>query len=485
MGKITIRRVGFKDPATRKMSGRRRQLHEATALRSATSSCTSRNDLSPTLKIVQRETDVLKPASRRVRKDNAAQLERMVRIIQTVGICAPILIDGKGRVIDGHVILDAAKELGLRTVPCIPIEHLDESEIEYLKLSLNRLGECAEWDIDSLRPIVVDLQEKGFRLTDVGFSIAEQDIIIQSESLVLGQGADGPEELPPQPVSKLGDLWRLGDHWLLCADSTDPSSYARLLDGDLADAIFTDPPWNIPIEGFVSGLGKTKHKNFKMATGELSDAEFIGFIDKFMQPCEDHMAGGAVLFCCIDWRSDSHIISAAKKAGLRHINTAVWSKGSGGMGGLYRSAHELVIVLCKGHTPKINNVALGKHGRDRTNVWTYPGANKLGSSASKALAHHPTPKPIELVHDALLDVTKMGDLVLDPFMGSGTTLLAAEQSKRRARGIELDPAYVDVCITRWEEITGKRAIHADSELSFDEMRQRRAKEAEEATTDNE
>lgn len=261
----------------------------------------------------------------------------------------------------------------------------------------------------------------------------------------------------------------LGKHRLLCGDATDAASYASVLNGNLADVIFTDCPWNIPIEGFVSGLGKTKHKDFKMAAGELSPEQFAQFCDCFHQICTDHLKEEGAFYSCIDWRSVHLVMAAGQKAGLRHINTIVWNKGSGAMGTPYRSAHELIVMFGKGSKLAVNNVELGKHGRDRTNVWSYPGANQKGSSASKALAFHPTPKPVEMVEDALKDVSKRGAVVLDPFLGSGTTLLAAERSGRRACCIELDPAYVDVAIERWETLTGKEAVHAASGKTFAQM----------------
>ncbi|WP_159456631.1 DNA-methyltransferase [Altererythrobacter xiamenensis] len=237
--------------------------------------------------------------------------------------------------------------------------------------------------------------------------------------------------------------------------------------------IFTDCPWNIPIAGFVSGLGKVKHQDFKMGAGEMPKEEFVDFCDRFHELGAANLIDGGVFYSCIDWRSADVIMKSGRRAGLRHINTAVWNKGSGGMGSPWRSAHEFIVIFCKGKKCAVNNIELGKHGRDRTNVWSYPGANRKGSSASKALANHPTPKPVEMVRDALLDVSNRGGIVLDPFMGSGTTIIAAEQCGRVARGIELDPAYVDVAVRRWEELIGRPAMHAETGLSFSEMAEKR------------
>jgi DNA modification methylase len=309
-----------------------------------------------------------------------------------------------------------------------------------------------------------------------GFSLPEVDIVMQPEPEGFPLETDELPQSPAEPVSRNGDLWMLDEHRLLCGDALDERSYALVLGLQKADACFTDPPWNIPIEGFVSGLGSTKHKDFKMAAGEMTEAAFQEFVDAFSFLISHNLEDGGIVYSCIDWRSHDKIVLGGKRAGLCHVNTVIWNKGSGGMGGLYRSAHELIPVFCKGKSPKTNNVELGRHGRDRTNVWSYSGANRLGSSAAKALKHHPTPKPVEMVEDALLDVSARGELVLDPFMGSGTTLLAAERSHRIAAGIELDPAYVDVCIRRWQEMTGKAAVLADSHLTFEEIATSRASE---------
>lgn len=416
----------------------------------------------------------LKGLSRRVRKSEREQVERVAKSLTQLGQCAPILIAGDRTIINGHIVVQALRELGETQVWCACIEHLDEHQIELLHVTLNRIGECGDWDLDQLRPLLVDLGEIGLDLEVTGFSLPELDILMSENDLQVTEACEGVAEPPAQPTTIFGDLWLLDNHRLLCADSTVPENYQLLLQGVLADCVFTDCPWNIPIDGFVSGLGSKKHKDFAMAAGEMSEAEFIAFCETFHKLSAAHLADGGAYFSCIDWRSIDVIMTAAKKAGLRHINTAVWNKGSGGMGSLYRSAQELIPVFCKGPKLTVNNVALGKHGRDRTNVWSYPGANRKGSTAGKALQHHPTPKPIELVRDAILDVTKRGARVLDPFMGSGTTILAAEKSDRLAFGIELDPGYVDVAISRWQEMTGRSAIHEASGLTFQEVAAQRS-----------
>jgi DNA modification methylase len=438
----------------------------------------SQTDLLPSMQLERRELSSLKGLKKRARKSDAAQIERVCRSIKKLKQSAPILISAAGEIINGHIVAQALRHLGAREVWCVVVDHLDETERNQLHVTLNRIAECGDWDLAALQPLLVEFEELGVELETTGFSLQELDIIMNEDPAAPQKPkAEKPVEVPETPISQLGDLWALEHHRLLCGDATDSGSYALVMAGEVADCVSTDCPWNIKIAGFVSGLGEKKHKDFVMGAGEMSDNEFLEFSKTFHKLASDNLKEGGAFFSFIDWRSIHVIMEGGKAAGLRHINTVVWNKGSGGMGTPYRSAHELVAVFCKGKKLAVNNVALGKHGRDRTNVWSYPGANNPGSSAGKALAHHPTPKPVEMIRDALLDVTKRGAVVLDPFMGSGTTILAAQQCGRLARGIELDPRYVDVAIRRWEEMTGKQAIHEPSGLTFAELAEQRSAEA--------
>lgn len=447
---------------------RRSYFADSTAIASAVSTPPLINDVLPKMAVVLLDIDSLKPPKRGLRKPGQGHIAGIVKSLKTTGQIAPVLIDKDGHVIDGQNVVRALKKMGSTHVNCVRLDHLTDEQVAFARIALNKLGEGSEWELEELGPMFEELDLAGFDLTATGFTLPELDIIRQPAPYEDAKERDELLTPPDTPVSRLGDVWRLGDHVILCGDSLDERSYAIVLGGRRADAVFTDCPWNIPIEGFVSGLGKTKHKDFKMAAGEMSSNAFQEFIDIFTQHCADNLEDGGVFFSCIDWRSSHRIHAGAAKAGLNHINTAVWDKGSGGMGALYRSAHEFIHVLCKGKSPKTNNVLLGKNGRDRTNVWPYPGANRAGSSAGKALKHHPTPKSVEMVEDAILDVTLRGELVLDPFLGSGTTILAAERSGRVAAGIEIEPAYVDVCIRRWEDMTGKSAMNNEG-VTFREM----------------
>lgn len=431
------------------------------------------NDLAPDLEITWLDVSDLQTPKRRVRKRLSSHVADAVASIKNFGFIAPVTVRGKV-IIDGHTRVEAAKELGMVKVPCLDVSQHSESKARALAISLNRLAERGEWDFPELKPEIEELDIDGFDISLTFFDEKQLDIILADEP----ESAGKEEKIidpPNEPVSMLGDIWTMGKgHRMLCGNSIDPASYALLMGDAKAAAVLTDSPYNVVISGNVSGLGKTKHGEFKMASGEMTRSEFQEFLRAVHQHCADNVMDGSVVYSFMDWRSMDLLTAAAADAGLTHINTAVWYKGSGGMGSFLRSAYELCGVFCKGDKPRLNNVELGRHGRDRTNVWVYPGANKPGTSSAKALKDHPTPKNLDMCADALLDVTVRGDIVLDPFLGSGTTLIAAERTRRVCYGIELDPAYVDVCVRRWQVMTGKEAILEATGQAFDEVAVARA-----------
>lgn len=330
------------------------------------------NSLLPNLQMGLRPINELKGLKKRVRKSEKEQVKRVAQSLKKFGQVAPILLSATGRIINGHVVVEAMKELGQKEVWCVVVDHLDENELNLLHVTLNRIAELGDWDLEALGPLLIELEDVGLDLSTTGFLIPELDIIMSDPTEKEGDpGEEEDLEPPAQPVTIEGDLWVLDQHRLLCADATKSESYERVLEGNVADVVSTDLPWNIPIEGFVSGLGKTKHMNFATGAGELSDAEFAAFCDTAHLLSSAHLIEGGVFFSFIDWRSADVIMAAGRKAGLRHIGTAIWDKGSGGMGSLYRSAYEQVIIFCKGPKIAVNNVQLGKHGRDRTNIWRY------------------------------------------------------------------------------------------------------------------
>ncbi len=416
----------------------------------------------------------LVPYHRNARTHSKKQLHQIADSIRTFGWTNPILIDREGGVIAGHGRLEAAKLLGLKAVPTIRIEDMSEEQKRAYILADNKLAENAGWDNEILALELKDLIDLDLEIdiTSTGFEMGEIDVLI--EGLNSYTGPDPDDDIPPvdpdQPnVSELGELWLLGDHRLLCGNALDAKIYARLLDGEQAQMVFTDPPYNVPVDGHVSGLGSVRHAEFAMASGEMSEEAFTAFLKTVFGLMVDHSVDGAIHFVCMDWRHLYELLTAGRAAYSELKNLCVWNKTNGGMGSFYRSKHELVAVFKAGTAPHVNNVALGSHGRYRTNVWDYAGANALGNGRDEALAMHPTVKPVAMVADAILDCSTRGGLVLDAFSGSGSTILAAERTGRRAAAIEIEPHYVDVAIRRFEASTGIDAVEARSGLRFREL----------------
>ncbi|MEJ1937249.1 DNA methyltransferase, partial [Nostoc sp. NIES-2111] len=319
------------------------------------------------------------------------------------------------------------------------------------------------------------MSDLDFNMDVIGFTTPEIDLVIH-EAADKNQKAAEPERedllpgLPHGPVtSRLGDLWQLGKHRLICADATDEAAIARLMDGKQVRMVLTDPPYNVKIKGFVSGLGKVKHREFAMASGEMDDAAFREFLVKATKTAVAHLVDGGLLYGFIDWRGLAIYHAALTDCGLSQVNLAVWNKLTGGMGSLYRSQHELCVISKNGTAPHINQVQLGSNGRYRTNVWDHPGMASFGKGRDESLSMHPTVKPVGLLVEAIKDVTDIGDIVVDTFLGSGSTLIAAQKCHRVCYGSELDPIYADAIIRRFETLTGIEAVHIETGLTFAQM----------------
>ena len=416
----------------------------------------------------------LEPYARNPRTHTKEQVRQIARSIETFGWTNPILIDGSGGVIAGHGRLEAAKLLGVDRVPTIRLADMSEAQIRAYVIADNRLAELAGWDDELLAIELQALSEidLDFDIEITGFAMAEIDTLIAG--LNGTEGDDEADRLPEidettLPITQPGDLWLLGRHRLLCADATKAASFTRLMDGETARMVFTDPPYNVPIDGHVCGLGSVKHAEFAMASGEMSEAEFVTFLQTVLGHMADVSTEGAIHFVCMDWRHLFELLTAGRKVYSDLKNLCVWNKTNGGMGSLYRSKHEMVAVFKAGDAPHVNNVELGVHGRYRTNVWDYAGINTFGKDRDADLAMHPTVKPVALVEDAILDCSRRGDIVLDAFSGSGTTLIAAERSGRRGFGLELDPQYVDATLKRFRDFTGEEPVHAASGLTLAEL----------------
>ena len=421
------------------------------------------------------------------RTHSEKQVRQIAASIETFGFTNPVLIDSTSTVIAGHGRVRAAKQLGMDTVPTVQLEHLTDEQVRAYVIADNKLAECAGWDRDLLAIELQGLAEidLDFDLEVIGFETAEIDLLI-------GGGAEEGEPDPADAsiglapstptVSRPGDLWQIGRHRLLCADALDSASYTRLLDGEKAQLVFVDPPYNVRIDGHVSGLGRARHAEFAMASGEMSEAEFTAFLEKALTHHTAHSTDGALHFVCMDWRHSGELLVASRTIYSECKNLCVWVKTNAGMGSLYRSQHELIHVFKVGTAPHTNNVELGRHGRTRSNVWRYAGVNSFGAERDAALAMHPTVKPVRMVADAILDCSKRGDRVLDGFAGSGTTLLGAERTGRVGYGLEIEPRYVDSAIRRLAEHAGLEAVHIESGRTFDEVAASRAGEANDAAS---
>jgi DNA modification methylase len=426
-------------------------------------------------KIEQCPLGLLKPYGNNARTHSPRQIKQIARSIERFGFVNPVVADANGQIIAGHGRCEAAKQLELKSVPVVRIEHLSPAEIRAYTLADNKLAEKAGWDQEMLAIELQGLIDLDFDIELTGFEMGEIDIILDATP-----GSQDIDDVANQipayesksSITRPGDLWVLGPHRLGCSDALAEESYRTLMGGEKAQFVIADPPYNVRIENNVSGLGRVRHKDFAMASGEMSQAEFTDFLEKAFRQLAAHTVEGSIHQIFIDWRHLAEMLAAGRKVYSDLKNLIVWVKSNAGMGSFYRSRHELVFVWKNGAGPHVNNFELGQFGRSRTNVWEYPGASSFGSDRLEQLASHPTCKPVVMLADALRDCSRRGDLILDPFGGSGSTLIAAERTGRKARLLELDPHYCDVIVRRWQTVAGKRAFHATSSLSFDELEDR-------------
>jgi DNA modification methylase len=424
------------------------------------------------LAIEYRSIDTLSANPHNARTHSKHQLRQIANSLEAFGFTNPVLVDNKNTIVAGHGRVEAAKLLGIARVPTIRLENLSADQIRAYVLADNRLAENASWDKAIL---AIELQhllniESDFEVTVTGFEIPEIDVILRetnsrpdSDDVFEVNGAD-------PAVAQSGDLWLLGKHRILCGNALRQETYVTLMGSRRAAAVFVDPPYNVPIDGHATGNGAVRHREFQMASGEMSEAEFVAFLTTSLRLLVRYSARGSVHYVCMDWRHIAELLAAGEQIYDAFLNLCVWTKNNGGMGSFYRSQHELIFVFRNGKEQHRNNVQLGRYGRNRSNVWSYPGVTNFGRQGEEGnlLALHPTVKPVALVADALLDCSARGDLVLDAFLGSASTLIAAERVGRICHGIEIDPIYVDVAIRRWQRHTGDHAIHAVTGKRFDD-----------------
>src|SRR5436190_4818670 len=429
------------------------------------------------LNMVYRPIEELKLDPANPRLHGKKQIRQIANSIKTFGFNVPILTDRDDQVICGSGRLLACRELGWTEVPTLALDHLTPAQACAFRITDNRLSENATWDDRLLAQQLKDLSLAGldFNLEILGFEMGEIDLRIAALDDMPDPADDPGDEVPEPsarpPLSKIGDLWLLGRHRVLCGNALDPAAFAALMGAERAAMVFTDPPYNVPIEGHASGLGVIPHRPFPMASGEMDRTAFTTFLGRVCRNLAAFSAGGSIHYVCMDWRHLDEVLAAGREAYGELKNLCVWIKDNGGMGSLYRSQHELVLVFKQRGGAHRNNIQLGQFGRNRSNVWRYPGVNSFARCTEEGnlLAPHPTVKPVALVADAILDCSARSEIVLDAFLGSGTGVIAAERTGRRCFGLELDPTYTDTTIRRWQALTGRNAHHAASGRSFDDL----------------
>ena len=425
------------------------------------------------LKIEYTDIDKLQPFKRNSRTHSRKQIQQIAESIRVFGFTNPVLVDDDQTILAGHGRVAAGQLAGMKQVPCVRLSHMTAAQKRAYVLADNKLALNAGWDEEILAIELQGLQEidLDFDLALTGFSTAEIDALV---AMTFGEDQGNPaEELLPSidesSFSKLGDLWLLGPHRILCGDSIRPESFSTIMGSEMAEMVFVDPPYNVPIDGHVSGLGKIKHREFAMAAGEMSRPQFVQFLLSAFRNLSAFSRDGSIHYICMDWRHLAEVIEAGEGAYNEFKNLCVWVKDNGGMGTFYRSRHEMVLVFKSGTGPHTNNFELGQHGRYRTNVWSYRGMNSRNVTRDNDLALHPTVKPVAMIADAIRDVSKRSGIVLDCFGGSGSVLIAAHKTARRARLIEFDPIYVDRSVRRWQDYAKDDAYLAATKQTFAEV----------------
>jgi DNA modification methylase len=430
------------------------------------------------LSVEEVPVESLRPYIANARRHSTRQVQQIARSIERFGFTNPVLVSDDLQILAGHGRVAAAKILGLKRVPTVRLSNMTDAELRAYVIADNKIALNAGWDREILAIELQSLIDLDFDVEVTGFSLAEVDIVLDEAAESSPETPSGPEDEIPRvedrAVTRQSDLWLVGRHKVLCGDARVERDYSKLLNAETVDLVFTDPPYNVPIDGNVCGSGRIRHREFAMGAGEMSSEAFTAFLAQTLGAAARRCRDGAIAYTCIDWRHMGELLAAGKEVFSELKNVCIWNKSNAGMGTFYRSKYELIFVFKVGSAAHINTFGLGDTGRYRTNVWDYPGISSLGAHRQE-LAMHPTVKPVSLVADAIKDCSKRGALVLDPFGGSGTTLIAAEKAGRTARLIEFDPAYCDTILKRFERVTEKQGRLAETGESFDAVAQRRGK----------
>ena len=423
-------------------------------------------------KVALRSTEEIHSNPRNVRTHSKKQIRQIARSIEEFDFLNPILVDERGVVLAGHGRLEAARLLDLAEVQVIEIAHLSDAEKRAYVLADNKLAENAGWDRELL---ALELGELAIFLTEInldveltGFSTGEIDLLQRDHAADERDPADEVDFATRPQVAKRGDVWQLGTrhkHRIACGDARSATDMAKLNGAAAADMVITDPPYNVRIRGHAGCRGKTQHDEFAFASGEMTTPDEYR---AFLKSTVGHMVSvtrlGGLIYIFIDWRHVEDVLQVCQALDLVLRNICIWSKTTPGQGSFYRSAHEMIVVAQVPGGEATNNIQLGRHDRNRSNVWSYPGVNTFKVGKDDDLAVHPTVKPVMMIAEAIKDASARGAVILDPFLGSGSTLLACEKVGRTCHGLEYEPRYVDVAIRRWQQFTGQDAIlleHAD------------------------
>lgn len=421
------------------------------------------------LKVEYLAVSDIKPYAKNPKKHDEKQVRQIATSISEFNFNNPLIIDENSEIIAGHGRWLAARELNLASVPVIRLTHLKPHQKRLYRIADNKLTENGQWDVDLLKIEFSEIEalDLDIDLNITGFDTGELDLMMTHKA-----ASEKLNNIPFIPeneiVTKLGDIWQLGPHKIICGDALKKETFTTLMDGKIADMVFTDPPYNVEIHENVCGYGAIKHKEFAMASGEMNSVEFQHFLSTSFTLLKEFSQKGSIHFICMDWRHSKEILLAADGIYKSLKNICVWNKENGGLGSMYRSKHEFIFVYKNGATSHHNNIRFGKYGRTRTNVWDYAGINSFGKNRAD-LKFHPTVKPVEMIKDAIVDVSPRNGIVLDCFLGSGSTLIAAEKSKRICYGIELEPLYVDTSIRRWQEATKQEAVDIKTGKTYNQL----------------
>jgi DNA modification methylase len=432
----------------------------------------SRNELISGRQIEMVPLQSIKPANRNARTHSKKQIEQISNSMRRFGVINPIIVDGENQTVAGHARAAAAKALGLKTVPVIRVTHLSELELRALMLADNKLAENSGWDRELLalefEALQIALPSINLDLAITGFDPGEIDSVM-TDFAEKSEPDDEIPELEQAAVAKPGDLFVLGHHRLIVGDACDRNVYEKLMGSEVADMGFLDTPYNVKINGHVGGRGRTRHREFAQASGEMTSSQFTQFLKASLGTAARFVKDGGIVYCCMDWRHASELLEAGAVAFDELKNICVWTKSNAGQGSFYRSQHEFIFVYKRGKAAHINTFQLGQNGRSRSNVWSYAGVNSFRAGRMDELKMHPTVKPVAMISDAMKDCSRRDSVILDSFCGSGTTILAAEQVGRRAYCVEIDPLYADVAIRRWQRATRRDAILKATRHTFDEL----------------